>query len=496
MADAGHTALVLGDQLMRDNPALAGASRVLFVEATSTLRANRVHRRRAHLVFSAMRHFAAELREAGEVEVVERRGADDFAAGLKGEEDVVCTAPNSAGARANLERLGVRFVDSNQFLTSPERFAEWAGGRKRLLMEDFYREQRKRFEVLLDPDGGPEGGKWNFDAANRRPPKEGLKAPDPWQPEEDEIDAEVRRDLDQLCESGGVTLWGEDGPRRFAATPAEATSALRSFTSARLADFGPWQDAMVSGEPVLFHSLLSAPLNLGLLEPLRCVEAAERAYRRGDAPIESVEGFVRQIIGWREYIWGMYWLRQGRRRRDNALRAHAELPTAFAGERSGWNCLDTVIGEVEREAYANHIQRLMVLGNVLLLAGVEPWQAIRFFQGSFIDGAEWVMAPNAAGMALFADGGEMMTKPYAAGGNYVNKMSDYCGGCQYDPHKRTGPEGCPLTAMYWDFLDRHAERLAGNRRLAMPLRSLGRFDPEELARVKTRARAARRELGG
>jgi deoxyribodipyrimidine photolyase-related protein len=488
----GHTALILGDQLMRDNPALEGAGRVLFVEALTPFRRVRVHRRRAHLVLSAMRHFAAELREAGEVEVVERRAMPSFAAALADEDDVVCVAPNSVGARRNLERLGVSFVESNQFLTSPERFAEWAGGRKRLLMEDFYREQRRRFEVLVEGDGEPVGGRWNFDAENRRPPREGLSAPEPWQPEEDEIDAEVRADLDRW---EGLETWGEDGPRRFAATPAEAQSALRSFIAARLADFGPWQDAMVSGEPLLYHSLLSAPLNLGLLEPLRAVRAAERAYERGDAPIESVEGFVRQIIGWREYVWGSYWLRRDRWPRMNALGAHADLPAAFGDAESGWNCLDTVMGEVRADAYAHHIQRLMVLGNVLLLAGVRPWQAIRFFEGSFIDGAEWVMAPNAAGMALFADGGEMMTKPYAAGGNYVNRMSDYCRDCRYDPKRRTGEDACPLTALYWDFLHRHAERLGDNRRLQMPLRSLAKIDPEELPEILSRARRARRELG-
>ena len=224
------------------------------------------------------------------------------------------------------------------------------------------------------------------------------------------------------------------------------------------------------------------------------MRAAERALERGAAPIESVEGFVRQIIGWREYVWGSYWLRRDRWPRANALRARADLPAAFIDEKSGWNCLDTVMGEVREDAYAHHIQRLMVLGNILLLAGVQPWQAVRFFEGSFIDGAEWVMAPNAAGMALFADGGEMMTKPYAAGGNYVNRMSDYCPGCRYDPRRRTGEDACPLTAMYWDFLHRHADRLQDNRRLQMPLRSLARIDPEELPEIRARARRARREL--
>jgi deoxyribodipyrimidine photolyase-related protein len=474
----GHTALVLGDQLMRDNPALDGADRVLLVEALAPLRRVRTHRRRAHLVFSAMRHFAAELEHAEYVR------ADSFADALKDRTDVVCAAPNSAGARQSLQRLGVRFVPSNQFVGG---FEDWVEGRKRLLMEDFYRVQRKRLEVLVDEDGEPAGGRWNFDAENRRPPRQGLLTPEPWRPREDDIDAAVRRDLDAL----DVELWGEDGPRQVAATPEEAQSALEAFVRDRLPEFGPWQDAMIGSDHVVFHSQLSAPLNLGVLAPMDAVRAAEAAYRAGDAPLQSVEGFVRQIIGWREYVWGMYWHRRGR---GNALQARRALPAAFWGEATGWHCLDTVVRGVEQDAYANHIERLMVLGNILLLAGVKPWDAVRWFQGSFIDGAEWVMAPNAAGMALHADGGEMMSKPYAAGGNYINKMSTFCGDCRYSPNVRTGEDACPVTALYWDFMDRHAERLSANRRMRMPLRTLARLD--DLDAVRTRARAARRELGG
>ena len=475
----GHTALVLGDQLMRDNPALDGAERVLFVEALAPLKRVRTHRRRAHLVFSAMRHFAAELEHAEYVR------ANSFTEVLKGRKDVVCAEPNSVPARAALQRLGVRFVPSTQFVGG---FDEWAQGRRRMLMEDFYRAQRKRLGVLLDAGGEPEGGRWNFDAENRRPPKAGLLTPEPWRPREDDIDAGVRRDLDALED---VELWGEDGPRQVAATPREAEQALAAFIEDRLPEFGPWQDAMIGEDHVVFHSQLSAPLNLGVLEPMRAVRAAERAYRDGDAPLQSVEGFVRQIIGWREYVWGMYWRR---RDRGNALGARRELPAAFWGEPTGWNCLDTVVRGVQEDAYANHIERLMVLGNILLLAGVTPWAAVRWFQGAFIDGAEWVMAPNAAGMALYADGGEMMSKPYAAGGNYINKMSTFCADCQYKPNVRAGEEACPVTALYWDFIDRHRERLSENRRMRMPLRTLAKLD--DLDAVRSRARAARRELGG
>ena len=487
---SGHTALVLGDQLMRDNPVLDGAARVVFVESLGGLRRVRTHRRRVHLVLSGMRHLAAELREAGEVEVVEHRGAPTLGAALEGERDVVCAAPNVAGARRGLGRLGVRLVPSNQFLTAPEAFAAWAGGRRRVVMEDFYREQRRRFGVLLTEDGKPEGGRWNFDRENRRPPRRDLHAPEPWRPAEDAIDEEVRADLDRL----DVDLFGSDGPRQFAVTPGEARLALDDFVAHRLAEFGPWQDAMVPGERNLFHALLSVPLNLGVLPPLEAVRAAEAAYRAGRAPLQSVEGFIRQVIGWREYVWGMYWLRVEQWPQDNALGAELPLPAAYWGAPVGWECLDEVVAGVEADGYAHHIQRLMVLGTIGLTAGVEPWALVRWFQGSFVDGAEWVMAPNAAGMALFADGGEMMTKPYAAGGNYINRMSGYCGSCRYEPNEKHGPTACPVTALYWDFVERHAERLQGNRRTQRSVGTLARMAPETRAAMRERARVAREEL--
>lgn len=498
----GHTALVLGDQLMRGNPALDGADRVVLVESTALMARRPVHRRRLHAVLAGMRHLAADLRAQG-LEVVEHRGAASIAAALAGHagEDLVSALPNRRGARDHLAGLGVRFVDSTQFLTSPERFARWASGRRTLVMEPFYREMRRAHGVLLDDRGEPLGGRWNFDAENRRPPKDGLDAPAPYRPREGEIDAQVREDLDRLVRDGALTTWGEDGPRHVAVTPSEARRALRSFVEDRLAEFGPWQDAMVPGRRMLFHANLSAPLNLGVLDPLTVVRAAERAHLEDGVPLQSAEGFVRQVLGWREYVWGMYWLRADEWPRRNALRARRELPAVFAstatGEqaaRSGWACLDTTLDAVREDAYAHHIERLMVLANTLLLTGVRPWEAVRWFETAFVDGAEWVMAPNAAGMGLYADGGEMMTKPYAAGGNYVSKMSRHCPSCRFDPRQRTGPDACPLTALYWDFLARNRERLEGNHRMAMPLRALGRFPEDELSAIRARARDAIREL--
>lgn len=487
----GHTALVLGDQLMRDNPAIDGAERVVLVESTAGMKRLRTHRRRVHLVLSGMRHLAQELRDQG-VEVVERRGAATLKEGLQGlGDDVVAAAPNTGGGRRGLTKLGVRLVDSNQFLTAPEAFADWAGGRKRLVMEDFYREQRRRFGVLLDEDAKPEGGRWNLDKENRAPPpKQGLTPPDPYRPPEDAIDEEVRADIDAL----GLKLFGEDGPRQFAVTPDEAAAALDAFVTDRLPDFGRYQDAMVEGERFLFHSMLSVPMNLGVLDPLTPVRAAERAYREERAPLNSVEGFVRQVIGWREWIWGMYWLRAEQWPTRNALDAHRPLGEAYWGGQTSWNCLDSVVGGVAATGYAHHIERLMVLGTIGLTSQVEPWELVRWFQSAFVDGAEWVMAPNAAGMALFADGGEMMTKPYAAGGNYISKMSDHCKGCRFRPSEKHGERACPVTALYWDWVAGHQELLEGNRRTQRAAGTWRRFDPATQQAVKERARVAKEEL--
>ncbi len=233
-------------------------------------------------------------------------------------------------------------------------------------------------------------------------------------------------------------------------------------------------------------------MNLGLLRPMEVVRAVEGA----PVPLQSKEGYIRQVIGWREYVWGMYWLRRDRWPGRNALGGHRDLPAAFWGAPSGWNCLDSVVDGVRRDAYAHHIQRLMVLGNTMLLAGVEPWQGVRWFQGAFIDGAEWVMAPNAAGMAMHADGGEMFTKPYAGGGSYVNRMSRYCPGCRFEPNVRRGPRACPVTALYWDFMARHRDRLAGNRRMRNTVRALDAMDDDEVEPLRDRARRAVEGLDG
>jgi deoxyribodipyrimidine photolyase-related protein len=440
-----------------------------------------------------MRHFAAELERSG-LEVDYRR-EQNLAEGLRahiaefGPEGVVLEEPLTLGAGARLESLDgrVQVLDAGPFLTSPADFAEWASGRKQLRMEDFYRRQRRRFDLLMDGDE-PVGGSWNYDTENRKRAPAGTEPPVPYRPEEDVIDKQVRADLDQLAPR--LPMVGADGPRLFPATREEARIALDAFITGRLTDFGNYQDAMIGGERFMWHALISSSLNLGLLDPLECARAAEDAYHRGEVPINSVEGFIRQVVGWREYVWGVYRLRGLELAESNALEAHASLPGAVATldpDGTDMACLKDVLTGIRDTAYAHHIERLMVLGNLMLLLGVEPKAATDWFHGAFIDGYEWVMAPNVAGMALWADGGRMMSKPYAASGRYIDRMSDHCRGCRYSPGKRTGEDACPFTTLYWDFLARKREKLAKNHRMNFQIRNLDRIDAAELAKVKQRA---------
>jgi len=494
----GHTALILADQLAPDNPALAGADRVVFVESLGAMRGRRYHRARLQVVFSAMRHRAAELRNEGR-EVIEIRAAESVSSALvdggwlgPAASPVVCQRPESFRVAQKLAAAGVQLTDGGTFVADTAEFAEWAAGRKRITMEFFYRRMRTEHNLLLDTDGGPEGGKWNLDSENRRPPKEGLSPPQPWLPTEDEIDAQVRGEIEAFETKHGISLWGNGAPREFAVTASEAKTALDDFIANRLAGFGPWQDAMVPGEDTMFHARISVPLNLGLLDPLEACRAAEAAYRAGAVPLQSAEGFIRQIIGWREFVRCMYRLREGEWETDNALGASLPLPPAFYDpSATDWQCLSSTIETVDRTGYAHHIERLMVLGNSMLLLGVEPHEALAWFRESFVDAADWVMAPNVLGMGIHADGGVMMTKPYAAGGNYMNRMSRHCSSCRYDPKQRKGEDACPLTAMYWEFLDRHRERFAANPRMSLAIRNLERIDPAELKQVIETAEAAR-----
>lgn len=482
---------------------------VLLVESLAVFGRRRFHRRKAHLVLSALRHRAAEL---GDRAVVVRAGTyrgalDRLPELLAGWDRPAAVAPDGApvsvvdptsrAARGLVRRLEdegrVEVLPERGWVVAPEEFAVWVAsrGRRRLLLDDFYRHVRRATGLLVEQDGAPVGGRWTFDDQNREPPprrtavlRDRVDVAEPWWPVEDEIDAAVREDLDRWERDGLATFVGEDGPRRFAVTRAEALTALEEFVTGRLDAFGPYEDAVLHGDRWMAHSMLSVPLNLGLLHPLEVARRAERAHADGVARLASVEGFVRQVVGWREYVWHLYWNPGGsdpeEYRRRNALDAHEPLPDWWqdldADGTVRARCLAETLASVREEGWTHHIPRLMVLGNHALQRGYDPAAVTDWFHRSFVDGFDWVMVPNVVGMSQHADGGLMATKPYASGGAYLHRMTDHCGGCPFDPKVRLGPRACPFTAGYWAFLHRHADRFAGNHRMGQALAGLRRLD--------------------
>ena len=491
---ATRTILVFGDQLNRAIGALSsarpGVDHVLIIESTEKLSAQAWHPQRLHFYVSSMRHFAEDLRRDGfDVDYVKSpsfRTAITEHRALRPGSEIVATEPNSVGARELLARLGVATVASNQFLLHHLGFADWvdarrAKGYKTFKLEDFYRHQRTTLGMLMDGDE-PAGGRWNFDDENREPPP--RDGHDRWStPLVDELDDIDRQVIDDI---GGNAGTGTLPVGWWATTRDGAVRRLDHFIENLLPQFGPHEDAMLSDNWHLAHSLLSPYLNNGLLMPDEVVRAAERAHREGRADIASVEGFVRQIIGWREYVWGLYWMWMPAYRDENALGADLDLPPAFATGTTSMNCVGKVVEGINERSWAHHIQRLMILGNLALTAGVEPRQFTDWMSRVFVDAAEWVMVPNVVGMALFADGGRMATKPYASGGAYIDKMSDYCKGCRYDRKKRTGDDACPFTTLYWDFLDRHSATFGRNPRIATQVRAAQKLT--DIAEVRVRAR--------
>ncbi|WP_353827079.1 cryptochrome/photolyase family protein [Agromyces sp. SYSU T0242] len=466
---------------------------MLLVEARAAFGRRPMHRQKAHLILSALRHRAAALGDRGEFHRVER-----FGDVVDGRDDLEVIAPVSWAARAAVGRRGIPMLPSRGFVTSEEDFAAWMAerGDRRPRMEDFYRRVRERTGILMRGDE-PEGGRFNHDRENRQPPPKGavtLGLPDPWWPEEDDIDREVRRDLDRWQDEGVVQLIGEDGPRRFAVTEAEAERAVADFIETRLGDFGPYEDAVLAHDWPMAHSLLSVPLNLGLLDPLGLAERVAAEYDAGDAPLASVEGFVRQVVGWRDWMWHLYWhLGPDYTASHNRLEATRPVPRPFATlDTTGVDaaCVRHTLDDVRERGWAHHIQRLMVLGNWALQRAVDPAELTEWFAGAFVDGTPWVMPANVVGMSQHADGGLVATKPYAAGGAYLNRMTDYCGGCPFDPRVRVGPESCPVTAGYWAFLDRAEPHLRGNHRMAQPLAGLRRLSDRDAVAAQERARDA------
>lgn len=441
----------------------------------------RWHAQRLHFLLSSAEHFAVQLSREG-FTVHEVKSAT-MAEGLAqfGGRRISATMPTSHQAVRTLAAAGVEMFDSDFFLTTREQFRDWAGDRRRWVMEEFYRWQRRRLNLLMDGDG-PLGGTWNLDSENRLPPPRGEHPwPTPLHHDWDAIDQQVLERINRL-----PALVGSPTPGLWATTRAGALAQLDHFLEHGLVEFGPYEDAMPRSSWTGYHSLLSPYLNNGLLHVGEVISAAMKRHERGDVPLASIEGFIRQLIGWREYIHGLYWHFGEEYRSLNGLGADRPLLPLFEDpERTDMECVRSVVADVHDRAWVHHIPRLMVLSNLALLTGVSPQLFLDWMRRMFIDSADWVMVPNVIGMGVHADGGRMMTKPYAAGGSYINRMGEYCRDCRFTPTQRTGPDACPFTTLYWDFLDRHRDAFATKHRMGQQVRGLDRLT--DLDQTKQRA---------
>jgi len=460
---------------------------------------------------SAMRHFADELRARGRR--LDYVALDDPAnsGSLAGEarraiartrpERLVMTAPGDWRVLKALQRVAreadvpLEVRDDRRFFCTVRDFREHVRGRTSLRMEYFYRWQRRQHGVLM-VDGEPAGGRWNFDADNQAPFGHGGPAARP-PPARFPPDA-ITRDVLALVAREFPHHPGSLDEFGWPVTRAQALSALESFVVKRLADFGRWQDAMWPREPWLWHAHLSAAMNLKLLHPREVVARAEAAWRQGNVPLPSAEGFIRQILGWREFVRGIYWTRMPGLATANALDAHEDLPAFYWSGDTEMACLADALRQTLAHGYAHHIQRLMVTGLFALLLGVEPSQVHAWYLAVYVDAVEWVEMPNTLGMSQYADGGAMTSKPYVASGRYIERMSSgaYCERCRYRPGVRVGVEACPFTTLYWDFLWRHRQRFARHPRLGAQVRNVERVAPAELAAIQQLAGQIRRRLRG
>ena len=496
--------LVLGDQLTRSLSSLAhldcARDVVLMVEVAAEATYVRHHKQKIALIFSAMRHFAEGLRGEGvtvDYVTLEDQGNTGSFEGelrralLRHEPDrVIVTEPGEWRVwQMMLEwretmPVPVEIRADDRFVASRDEFAAWAKGRKTYRMEFFYREMRRKTGLLMAGDA-PVGGQWNFDAENRKSLPAGYHPPQRLRFEPDAVTREVLA----LVERHFPDHFGDLAPFGWPVTRADALKALDHFIAVALEGFGDFQDAMKRGEDFLHHALLAPALNIGLLTPMELCRAAERAYLEGRAPLNAVEGFIRQVIGWREFVRGLYWNEMPGYAETNALSARRALPDFYWTGETDLACLKECISATKRNAYAHHIQRLMVTGNFALLAGVAPREIEEWYLLVYADAFEWVELPNVHGMVMFADGGLLASKPYAASGAYIDRMSDYCAGCRYDPAVKSGPGACPFNPLYWNFLIENEDKLGNNPRMAMPYRNLRRFSAERRAEIAREAAA-------
>ena len=495
--------LILGDQLSHRLSALEGADKdndlVVMAEVHSEASYTNHHKKKLVFIFSAMRHFADALEEDGWRVHYQRYHPDNPAQSIEQviaelvrecqPERVITTECGEWRLHEQISRwhktlsIPVEIRPDTRFVCNIDEFAHWAEGRKQLRMEFFYREMRKKTGLLMTSEGQPEGGQWNFDTDNRKKWAGKPPAPAPFREEPDAITTEVI----ELVNEYFSEHFGTTENFHYAVTAEQAQGALAHFIDFALPCFGDYQDAMSDNEDWLFHSILSPYLNTGLLDPMEVCEEAVRAWHAGRAPLNAVEGFVRQIIGWREFVRGIYWLLMPGYDRENRLGNSRELPWFYWTGDTKMRCMHKAIDATARNAYAHHIQRLMVTGNFALLAGVKPEAICDWYLAVYIDAFDWVELPNTLGMVMHADGGYLGSKPYAASGKYIQRMSDHCQNCHYRVQDATGDRACPFNSLYWHFIDRHREDFANNPRMTMMYRNWDKQKPERREALRARA---------
>ncbi len=464
------------------------------------------HKKKIVFILSAMRHFAQTLNKKKWPLIYVKLNDKDNSGSIIGEierhlnakhKKIILAEPSEYHSLITLKSLQTRLSipieirENSLFLSTHEEFKDWANSRKELRMEFFYRKMRHKYNVLVN-NGLPEGGQWNYDAQNRKSPQKTLKIPKTYEVKPDLITEEVIS-LVQKCFSDH---FGDIEPFYHGVTDIHAKKALDLFIQERLPYFGDYQDAMLQNEPWMYHSHLSGYINVGLLDPLECIRAAESAYHAGDVSINAAEGFIRQILGWREYIRGIYWLKMPSYQNTNYLEAKRQLPELYWSGETKLNCLKQCVLETKQNAYAHHIQRLMVLGNFALLTGIDPRYVNEWYWIVYIDAYQWVELPNVTGMILYADGGLLGSKPYAASGAYIKKMSNYCKSCNYNVAEKNGKNACPFNYLYWNFMIKHQEKFKKNPRLNMVYSQLQKMDADRIKAIKKDSTEFLKELSG
>ena len=497
---------ILGDQLSHKLASLQtariGVDRIVMVEAIAEARYVPHHPQKIALFFAAMRAFARELRELGHAVIYHKLGDHNhdtleaaIASNAKDCSGIVMTEPGEFRVRQELSaNLDIEWLEDDRFVCSRAEFETWLSGRKQPRMEHFYRNMRRKTGLLMQGDE-PVGGEWNYDSDNRKKWDGTIQMPTPVVHRQT---SETRDVIDQVAGQFGNNFGSIEG-FNWPTTREQALAELSHFITYRLVNFGDYQDAMRQRDldpnaDFLFHSKVSTSLNLGLLDPLDVCSAAEHAYYKGQAPLNAVEGFIRQIIGWREYVRGLYWAYMPEYKARNFLDAQAPLPPAYWGADTKMNCIFQSVDQTRRTAYAHHIQRLMVTGNLALLLGVDPSALNDWYLAVYADAVEWVQLPNTHGMVAYADGGLMGSKPYAASGKYIDRQGDYCKNCSYRVKDNVGDQACPLNSLYWDFIDRHAEKFHKNPRMVMPLRTWNKMDTDKRTALLDRAQVVKRGL--